>query len=286
MQQTRFAPKQNQKGGLERVRPFLVLASYYLRIRWTHNRRNANISIVFSIYLSAVWSNMLARLSGIASLVFTGLGVYTTAFAGQHGSHNARLFCWSMAMVCFLYANFRTWADEHRRAISTEPDFFLRVEQVYFEFSEAKNHTVLIFAVSLINRGSPSSTNGWFAVFEMNGISEPMALIHIAGNWIIRRHNQEVTIRSEDQITAKTVEGRVQTGEGKTGRVFFTLPGNRLNQLNSLQFRVRIGFRDFRGHRFESMFIPSPTPIIGVAKYANEVGQIIAEDAPDQSAST
>jgi hypothetical protein len=108
-----------------------------------------------------------------------------------------------------------------------------------------------------------------------------MALFYISGEWILSGDNQTVTIKPEDQIVAKTMERRVETGEAKTGRIFFSLLGDRQNQLKSLQFSVEISCMDFTGKRVVGKFIPDPSPVIGVALYPSEKGTILPKpEAP------
>jgi hypothetical protein len=159
------------------------------------------------------------------------------------------------------------------------PNFEMEIEQVYHEFSESNNNTVLIFAINLINRGAPSITRGWRGECEINGYKEKMNPIHMTGTWIIRRGNQTLTIRPEDQITTKTFERRVETGEGKVGRIFFTMPGKRYDQLQTLNFRAVITFTDFLGKTCSANFVPHPTPLVGVDIYPGEMGEILATDA-------
>jgi len=71
------------------------------------------------------------------------------------------------------------------------------------------------------------------------------------------------------------VETRVETGEGKSGRIFFTLPGDRQDALRSLNYKVAIAFHDFLGKPTSSIFVPSPKPVTGVSTYHGEKGEII-----------
>jgi hypothetical protein len=162
---------------------------------------------------------------------------------------------------------------------TAKPNFDLTIEQMYHEFSEAYNNTVVIFAVNLINRGAPSVTRGWRGVCEINGYTEGMNLIHMTGTWVIKRGNQTLTIRPEDQITMKTFERRVETGEGKNGRIFFTLPGKRYDQFQSLNFKATITFFDFLGNPCSKTFVPYPTPLVGVDIYPGEIGEILTTEA-------
>jgi hypothetical protein len=237
---------------------------------------------MFSIYLKVVWSDVVARMSSIASLLFTAGAVYSQTFNGQTGPQYARYFWWCAAGVCFVIANYRAWADEHEKRISSEPKFEMTIEQAHWEYSETNKNTVLIFAVNLVNKGAPSITRGWKGGIEINGIREEMNFIHLAGKWVITNNNQRVNLLPKDQITAKTSERRVETGEGKAGRVFFTLSGNRMDVLNTKNFKACLAFHDFTGKPCTQIFVPHPSPLVGVSTYSGEEGEIISSESVEE----
>lgn len=160
---------------------------------------------MFTEYVVAIWSDMVARMSGIASLIFTGLSVYSPVFSGTTGASYARYFFAFVAVSCFLYANFRVWCDEHLKVVSGSPGFSLVIEQMHYEFSPANANTAFIFAVGILNRGAPSITRGWKGVFEINGVSEPMNPINISGQWVIRVGNQSVTLHPRGPNNRKDI---------------------------------------------------------------------------------
>jgi hypothetical protein len=105
---------------------------------------------VLNKYISAIWADMVARMSGLASLVFTFLGVYSRWFEGVNGGQYAKEFFYVVAILCFLFANYRIWADEHKKVGSTLPDFSLMIEQMRWELNK-DNNTALVFAVFMLN---------------------------------------------------------------------------------------------------------------------------------------
>jgi hypothetical protein len=233
-------------------------------------------------YISAIWSDVVARMSGLASLAFTVFGVFSDWFSGIKGGEHAREFCWSAAVICFLYANYRIWADEHRKRICEQPKFIMNIEHLNWEYQEDQNNTVFIMAVFLLNQGAPSVARGWSAVYEIGDSTETLNLIHVA-QWVLRVGMESVTITGPDQIPSKTLERRLETGEAKHGRILFTIPGDRVEQIRSLQFKVRLRCRDFLGNLAETSFSPSSIPVTGVPIYPTEHGEVLP--MPPESAS-
>jgi hypothetical protein len=223
-------------------------------------------------YISAVFETWEGKMSGTASLVLTVIAAYSTYFSGIMGPWRLQTYFWVAAGFTFLYANYKAWSREHKKVISSMPNISLAIEQIRWEYASDKHNTVLILAVNLVNRGAPSITRSWYAVLEIGSSREALSPILISSAWVIRDGNQSATIYPKDQIIAKTMEKRLETGEGKVGRIFFTIPGNRTDQLKTAQFKVHVGFYDFMGKNVEQTFIPNPAPLVGVQIYPSEQG--------------
>jgi len=224
------------------------------------------------LWVLAIMADMVSLMSGIASLAFTVVGIFSSLLSGPHGAEYGKKFCYFAAALCFLYANFRTWAIEHKKVVSGSPDFILNVDGVRWESMENDSSTAMVFAVHLLNRGAPSVTMGWQAMFEMGEHKEVMESFYITSPWILRNGDETVTVQQADQISFKTGKRRVETGEAKTGRIFFKLKVSRHAQLATAQFKVTVSFNDFRSVRFSGVFVPSPLPLKGVSLYPSEQG--------------
>ncbi len=234
------------------------------------------IAAMFGKYLASVFETMEGKMSGICSLVLTIAATYSTFFTGVVGMERARVYLWVAAALTFLYANYAAWKREHEKVVSANPDIKMSLEQVNWELGEGNNNTVLIFAVYLLNIGAPSITRGWHGSIKFgHGGDERLFPIHISGPWILARDNQSVIINPEDSIVAKTIEKRLETGEGKAGRAFFTIPGDRTDQLKAANFRATIGCLDFRGNLIKTEFVPQGPLLSGVQIYPGEKGSIL-----------
>jgi hypothetical protein len=226
------------------------------------------------LYLTSLWNDVVARMSGFMSLAFSIAGIYSTWFSGVAGMEHAKNYFWAGAIICFIFANYKIWANEHNKRIAEMPKPTLTAEHLNFEYDDSTKNTMLILAISVINKGAPSVLRGWHASFLVNGAEESMAVAHVQ-KWIIRNGNETVTIGPGDQIGAKTGEGRVETGEGRTGRIFFTIRGDKRTQLNSLNFRIRVGCFDFLGKEAFTFFTPSSELPSGVPVYPLEKGEVL-----------
>ena len=227
---------------------------------------------MFGKYIASVFETMEGKMSGICSLLLTVAATYSTFFSGSTGIERVKTYLWIAAGLTFLYANYTAWKREHKKVVSGKPEITMSIEQVNWELGE-NNTTVLIFAVYLLNSGAPSITRGWHGTLKIgNGIEEQLRLIHIPTSWVLTNDGQSVTINPEDTIIAKTLERRLETGEGKAGRVFYTIPGDRIDQLKSANFKAFLGCFDFQGTLIRNVFNPHGAPLVGVQLYPGEKG--------------
>jgi len=109
----------------------------------------------------------------------------------------------ALAGFCLFWASYLAWRDERSKRVSSEPNFTTIVEEIYYEFSPEFENTVLIFAMTIVNKGAPSITQGWKGVIEIDGVREDMRLIHLAGEWIITRGNQRLTLYPKIRLAPK-----------------------------------------------------------------------------------
>ena len=214
-------------------------------------------------------------MSGICSLFLTVAAAYSTFFSGTEGIERMKVYLWAAAGITFLFANYTAWRREHLKVVSESPAIEMYIDQVRWEMG-ANNNTVLIFAVYLINSGAPSITRGWYVTIKVgNGDEEKLEHFHASSPWVIHQDGQTVTLHPGDSIVAKTLERRLETGEGKAGRIFFALKGDRINQLASANFKAKLGCFDFKGKLTQKTFIPHGAPLSGVQLYPSEEGTII-----------
>jgi hypothetical protein len=220
-------------------------------------------------------------MGGVMSLAFTLAGIYSTWFSGNTGMDHAKNYFWAGAALCFIFANYKIWEGEHAKVVSTNPNLALRVEQINWEPSADGKTTVLSFAVNLLNKGAPTVTRGWGGSIEFRaGGRERLAPFLFSGTWTISNGGQYITLYPKDQIQAKTLERRLETGEAKMGRIFFNLDGDRIDQLKAANFVATIYCHDFLGKRADGVFHPHGALLTGVARYPDEEGGFVTSPKP------
>jgi hypothetical protein len=238
------------------------------------------------LYLAALWNDVVARMCGFMSLAFTVLGVYSTWLTGTIGVEHGKAYFWIGAAICFMLANFKIWASEHAKVVAGSPKLILTIEQINWE-DGPKGNTVVLFAVNLLNAGAPTVTRSWGGdiQFGAGGVEEMKSFL-LTGDWKLKNDEQIITLYPKDQIQAKTMEARLETGEGRNGRIFFNLQGSRIDQLKTANFIARIYCHDFLGNRFEGIFRPHGPVITVGGLYPHEEGGFVKPTPPESTSDT
>jgi hypothetical protein len=68
-------------------------------------------------YLAALWSDWVARMSGVASVILAFLAAYLEFIV-----KNGRVALWATAAVCFVVASYRIWAKEHKALLAKQAE--------------------------------------------------------------------------------------------------------------------------------------------------------------------
>ena len=190
----------------------------------------------------------------------------------------------ALLVFCALLQTIIFFRGSGRTSVSSKPDLVMKIDQINWE-EGTKGNTVLIFAVNLLNRGAPTVTTGWGGNIKFGfGSIEDMTPFHLSGSWKLINAEQCVTLYPKDQIRAKTMERRLETGEAKMGRIFFNISGDRIDQLKGANFTAKVYCFDFLGQRAEGIFVPHGAPLSGVSLYPDEEGSF-AVPRPPESAS-
>ncbi len=79
-----------------------------------------------------------------------------------------------------------------------------------------------------------------------------------------------MTLTNDDLIQTKTLANQIATGDARMGRAMFNLPGNRLEQMRSLQFEVTVTCSDYAGNLATARFTPDPKIPDSIRMYPGE----------------
>ncbi len=252
---------------------------------------SGSMSGMLSEYFQAILSDWVALVSGIASLIFTLAGTFSSVFTGMKGIHAAKTFFWIAAAVCFFVANFRLWADERaqRKKLEAElsgrcPKLILGLSYTIWIYDELVDKTLFFIAANIVNQGEPSVAISWGAEYKIGDSVEPMETFHLNDSgYVVVLGNERLTIRNNDLLNIRTLETPIPRGGHVLGRVFFTIPGNRTEQVKSLQYKIHVHCMDCFGATSETVYTPDPKPSGKLFYHPYEKVEILTSHKSDSS---
>jgi hypothetical protein len=237
----------------------------------------------FLRYINAVRKHWWVLMS---CAFFTVLGAWIL-YADKSNAWAIRA-TFAVAGICLLWAGYLAWLDEYTIRIQCEnelearkPSFELAVANLNREFNADRNETNYMFSVVLINRGASSVALGWQAVYQREGEPEEVMTMRYLGKpYILAQPDGEVILTNASLIQSKTLTTPLSTGDARTGRLFFTLPENRLTIKD---FKVEISCFDFKRKKCTALYVPAPNYTSGIQFFPDEqVNLTIAKDIDKQ----
>lgn len=234
---------------------------------------------MFEDYISAVWESWAGKMSGLASLVFTILGLWSSWFSGQVGMQHAKSYFWGAAVVSFAFANYQAWRVEKElsqalrvRLDDRSANLKLSLETIIWVYDPALDLTVIVLSAYLLNAGEPSVVMSWGAKYFVGNSAEgeKMTGLYVHGSYSIAVGKEVLKLTNADLLQTSTLTNRLVRGDAKAGRLLFTLPGNRVSQLASLNYRIDVECRDFQGKAVKATFAPTSQPVAGIRHFPSE----------------
>jgi len=227
---------------------------------------------VFARFIAALWRKWWALMSCAA---FTILSLW----ASIENKTNAWVVSGiaTLALIFFLVAAFGAWFEEHSKLASAErklaelsPQFDFIVGTMLWRFDQNKDSTLFFPLARILNRGHASITTNWSAIYNISGTVEEMKPLWLRGEYKIQVGNEELTLENGDLPSAKTAEKSIERGGVAGGRLLFTLPGNRTQQIQSLQYTMEFACEDYQGTKYTAIYRPSPEPVAGLLTLPHE----------------
>jgi hypothetical protein len=177
-------------------------------------------------------------------------------------------------LIIFTASILVIWLD-HRRVLAkrsrpSQSGLQLVLEGILFNYNSEADYTVFLLSVSILNTGVPTVARNWTAEYQVGKTSERMEGFFIRDTYTFALAGDVLTLTNDNLITAQTLTKQIPTGEGRLGRLLYTLPGNRIPQLNSLQFSIVVKCADFTGNISTGTFTPDPHPVDGIKMYPGE----------------
>jgi hypothetical protein len=218
---------------------------------------------VFARFVAALWKKWWA-LMGCAAFTILSL------WASIENKSNAWVVTGTgaLAVIFFFVAAFGAWSEEHSNRVSVErklselsPQFDFLVGTMLWKYDETKDTSLFFPLARILNRGHSSITTNWVATYIVSGTAERMTALWLRGEYKIQVGNEELTLENGDLLSAKTAEKPIERGGVASGRLLFTLHGDRTQQIQSLQYTMEFSCEDYQGNKYTAIYRPSPEPV-------------------------
>jgi hypothetical protein len=87
-----------------------------------------------------------------------------------------------------------------------------------------------------------------------------------------------LTLTNENLINLKTLETPIDRGQFVGGRLFFVLPGDRTEQIKSVQNTIEIKCEDYLGNTASAEYKPSAVPVKSLLSHYKEKRESIKQE--------
>jgi hypothetical protein len=133
----------------------------------------------------------------------------------------------------------------------------LLTAECYWEYHAAENKTPFFSNTTVLNRREPSVAIGWGARYRLGGSEEEMEPHWIIGSWTMSVGSAQATWTNADLINARTRETPVGRSEMREGKLFLSVPGNRLAQIQARAFSIEIRCSDYSFKMYSQTYRPA-----------------------------
>jgi len=215
-------------------------------------------SVIFALILFgiALWEHHFGRNVPTLLLVAVGVG----------------FFCYG----CYL-AWLKEMQDKEKVIASIEsPDFDLLLSGWTFFYDELKDITVFFLAASVLNKGHDSSVIRWDIEYLVGLDKELPEMPSLVDSYTIPFAKHSISFTNDDLITVKSRESSIRKGQLLDGRILFTLPRDRREQVKHSVPKINVPCCDFLGKKATAIFIPSTIPFPSILKNPRE--RIVANE--------
>jgi hypothetical protein len=144
--------------------------------------------------------------------------------------------------------------------IRSRPRLVLSLGNLVWQHRTEDDLTVFFILASLINKGEPSVAWNWKAKYRVGDSVESGELYNITGSYALNVGDTKITFINDDLLNLKALETPIQKGQFVGGRIFFAVPGDRTEQIKSIQHTIEIECQDYLGNISTAKYQPSPLP--------------------------
>jgi hypothetical protein len=182
---------------------------------------------------------------------------------------------WAIAVVGLVTAFYYAWRDEKKKyedekAKFGHPNFKFNLEQMFFDYNNEKNLTIIVLGGYLLNAGDPSVVHGWHGTYTAENHPEMMEPYHIHDTAWIFVHGAKLIFTDKNVLSAQTVTSPVLKGDARTGYLIFSIDGDRMEELRKGNYQIKVGAHDYEGTPVEAMFVPRSEPMKTLKTYPGD----------------
>jgi hypothetical protein len=182
------------------------------------------------------------------------------------------------AVVLFLVASFLAWNEEHGERVSAEkkltdrnPKLSLNIESTIWVFDKELQRMIFVLSAYLLNTGEPSVAMSWRAKYQMGDDVEDMTGFYLRDDgYKITIGDEILTLTNDNLLMPQVLTRRLERGEGKLGRIIFSVPRDRSEQIATHQFVITVTCHDFQGTPCFTAYKPSGVPLPSVMMFPGE----------------
>jgi len=144
--------------------------------------------------------------------------------------------------------------------VRNRPRLELTLGNLVWQYRAEDDLTVIFILASLINKGAPSVTLNWEINYKVAGTTEKAEIYQIYDSYVLNVDKTRLSLTNENLVNLKTLETPIQRGQFVGGRLFFALPGDRTEQIKSIQHTIEVQCRDYLGNAANAVYRPSSNP--------------------------
>jgi hypothetical protein len=173
---------------------------------------------------------------------------------------------------------YRAWVQEFDRAFQLtselndrKPKLWLNIESALWVIDKDRDLTVFVLSAFLLNKGEPTVAISWSTKYNVNGTDEPMTgfYIHESG-YRITIEDEELLLTNDTLLPPQVMTHRLERGAAKLGRIIFTVPRDRSEEIRSRQFTITVECFDFENTSCSAFYKPSEVPLVGLRTFPGE----------------
>ena len=234
----------------------------------------------------------LSVLLWVVALMSGGFSIFRELYGIYSGTLPARSLFWSCVWIAFVVSAAILWAMEHKAKEEAEkkltdlrPKLNLNLESTIWIFDKDQNVTIFVLSAYLLNTGEPSVAMSWGAEYQIDDVVEKMTGFYLRDDgYKITIDDQVLTLTNDDLLIPQVLTRRLERGEGRLGRIIFSIPGDRTKQIADHQFVITVTCHDFQGTPCFTAYKPSGVPLPTVMMFPGEkLRKIGSDDKPTKT---